>query len=262
MRVNLHTHTRRCHHATESVGEYCREAVAAGIEVLGISDHVPLPDGRWPEVRMGSDELQEYLGEITAARADFPQLRILAAMECEWSPTYENFYREVLLGEHKLDYLIGAAHFIPTAADYSSWISAPLASASNYARYFIKSMESGLFAFMAHPDLFMAKAASFGPEQIACARDILAAAADLKMPLELNAYGIRKGLVESDDGPRPRYPYRGFWELAQEYDITYLINSDAHKASDVWGNYDEARSFIDGLTLREANMSFLWDECD
>ena len=43
MRMNLHTHTPRCHHATGSEREYIERAIAAGLQTLGFSDHAPMP---------------------------------------------------------------------------------------------------------------------------------------------------------------------------------------------------------------------------
>lgn len=255
MKINLHTHTARCKHATGTIDEYCQAAVDEGISVLGISDHAPLPDNRWLNLRMHMDELDDHLEEIEAARAKYGRLQLLSAMECEWMPAYESWYRDMLLGKYELDYLIGAGHFIPDGEGYHARHECGLQA---YTSYLISSMESKLFAFMAHPDAFMAGRQAWGAEEQACSRDILAAAQDLGIPLELNSYGLRKPYIQSDDGLRPPYPYRSFWELAQEYRITYLINSDAHQCSDVWGNYQETVSFVDGLDLKKADMSYLW----
>ena len=67
-----------------------------------------------------------------------------------------------------------------------------LKSLKAYSNYFIQSMESGLFAFMAHPDLFGNSYLTWDENTIAASHDILTAAAQLKMPLEINGYGLRK----------------------------------------------------------------------
>ena len=45
LRVNLHTHTRRCKHAQGEISDYCAEAVRQNVAVLGFSDHSPFPGG-------------------------------------------------------------------------------------------------------------------------------------------------------------------------------------------------------------------------
>ena len=41
MRANYHTHTPRCRHAVGSEREYIEQAIEAGMEILGFSDHTP-----------------------------------------------------------------------------------------------------------------------------------------------------------------------------------------------------------------------------
>jgi histidinol-phosphatase (PHP family) len=77
-------------------------------------------------------------------------------------------------------------------------------------------MATGLFAFVAHPDLFANAYLAWDAEAEACSRAILAAAADLSVPLEINGYGMRKPEIETREGVRRKYPWRRFWELAGE----------------------------------------------
>ena len=41
MKVNIHTHTYRCGHASGTPEEYIKRAIENGIEVLGFSEHAP-----------------------------------------------------------------------------------------------------------------------------------------------------------------------------------------------------------------------------
>ena len=43
MKINLHTHTYRCGHAIGSEEEMVQAAIASHFEILGLSDHIPLP---------------------------------------------------------------------------------------------------------------------------------------------------------------------------------------------------------------------------
>lgn len=239
---NLHTHTYRCKHAEGDVADYCRYAVKNGLNILGISDHVPLPDDRWLNVRMPFSDLDAYLDSIDRAVIEFPELRILKAAECEYAPEYVNYYKELLSEKYNCDYLISAVHFFPHNGEWAS----PFSDMGNaevfpsFAKYFIESMSSGLFAFMAHPDSFAASCLSWNAEVAAMSRDILQAAAELKMPLEINGYGLRKEMVAGEHGQRRPYPLREFWQLASDYDIQVVINSDAHRPQDVAANLDDA----------------------
>ena len=43
MIANYHTHTYRCGHAVGEDREYVEKAIERGLQVLGFSDHVPMP---------------------------------------------------------------------------------------------------------------------------------------------------------------------------------------------------------------------------
>ena len=73
MKVNYHSHTTRCHHAVGTEREYVEAAIESGLEVLGFSDHTPYPfkDGYVSRIRMGMDELEEYVNTILALRDEY-----------------------------------------------------------------------------------------------------------------------------------------------------------------------------------------------
>ena len=54
MKVNYHTHTKRCGHASGEDREYVESAIEAGLEVLGFADHCRFvyPDGYVSGIRL------------------------------------------------------------------------------------------------------------------------------------------------------------------------------------------------------------------
>lgn len=256
---NYHTHTYRCKHATDDVSEYCEAALAQGLTVLGLSDHTALPDDRWSHIRMPLSDLPNYIAAVDDAIERFPGLTILKGAECEYSTEYASFFKNTLLGEHKFDYLIGAAHFFPHEGE---WVGSyggadTVAGLRAYTDYFIESMESGLFAFMAHPDLFGNCYLSWDNNTVEASRDIFTAAAALQVPLEINGYGLRKQKIDTPQGKRCMYPWLPFWELASEYDVRVIVNSDAHRPEDVTGNMQEATEIGNRFGLKFADLSHL-----
>lgn len=95
-RVNLHTHTARCGHATGARGGVsAARPVNQGVAVLGFSDHAPFPDGRYPESRMDYSELPAYLDDIERMRSRFPELVLLAGAEVDYLQSVGRaFYEE------------------------------------------------------------------------------------------------------------------------------------------------------------------------
>lgn len=246
-RINFHTHTARCGHAQGSVEEYCREAVRQGVAVLGFSDHAPFPDGRFGSSRMDFSELPDYREELSRMRRLFPELRILTGAEVDFVPSLgRGFYDETYSGENGFDYRILGPHFTdPPGIGGGSPTSPERARA--YTDLMIRAMETGLFDYVAHPDMFLAGFPRWTPELRALAVELAAASNAFGVPFEINAYGLRKPWIDTPEGRRPQYPWKKFWEIMAEHRVQTVVGADAHRPVDVWGNTDEAITF--GLEL-------------
>ncbi|NLY92247.1 MAG: histidinol-phosphatase [Firmicutes bacterium] len=263
MRKDYHTHTFRCQHAQGEVRDYAAVAVQKGLQVLGVTDHTPFPtpltNERWNQIRMSLSQLDSYEKAITEARQAYPQLTILKGMECEYIPDFLPFYREELLAKRQFDYLIAGNHFFLCK---DRWLGAHSHIKTGeellaYAEHLIKAMASGLFAIIAHPDLFGNSYEGWDKHTIRCSKMILEAAAEYQIPLELNAYGLRKPLKDTTAGARPPYPLSPFWELAATVKgLTVVANSDAHHPADV-GATEEVEEMIERYGLQRADLSAL-----
>ena len=126
-----------------------------------------------------------------------------------------------------------------------------------YSRHLAEIMESGLFAFIAHPDLLGCSIEFWNEDLTSCSRDILSAAEETRIPLEINGYGMRKEPVQTSKGPRPQYPWPPFWELASEYDIQVVCNSDAHRPQDALASLEETLQLAKQFDLKIADLSHL-----
>ena len=264
--TNLHTHTWRCQHASGEVIDYAQVARAGGMQVLGMSDHAPLPDGRWEDHRMAMAQLDDYISAVTMARQEVPEVRILLGLECDWDPGFAEFYTD-LRANRGFDYLIAGCHFTPfpggeymvPGARISAWIDTfntcnTVARLQAYARHAAATMASGHFAFLTHPDLFAVANPQWTADTAACARDICQAAVALGVPLELNSYGLRKPWVRGADGDRPGYPWPPFWEVAAATGVQVVLSSDAHRPQDVFAGHAELVALRERLGLVEAEF--------
>jgi len=261
-RRNFHTHTALCKHASGGVADYCEAALAQGVTALGISDHTPHPDGRWQSTRMAMAELPGYVQAIRDAAAAYPSLRVHAGMECEHVTEHVAFYQDELLGRHGLAYLIGAAHWYPYAGE---WVpiygqQMDVQQLHAYTDHIVKTISSGHYAFIAHPDLFGVAYRGAGEELHACVRTIAQASVDCKVPLEINAYGLRKKMIEDGASWRFMYPLMTFWDMVAEYQAPVIVSSDAHRPQDVWGNTDECLDIARRFSLPVVNEDFLVDQ--
>lgn len=251
----LHLHTWRCQHASGDTVDYVAAAVAGGCQVVGMSDHMPQPDGRWEDHRMAMDQLADYVASVDAARRAHPTATVLLGMECEYAPDTEDFQRS-LLEQQGFDYLILGQHFTPVGGDWESSFTALVDAPSlrAYARTCIQGMETGLYSFLAHPDIFGCCGTAWGPDQEACAEELCAAAAALDLPLELNGYGLRKPSVTTPDGRRPMYPWPPFWAVAARHGCRVVLSSDAHRPQDTLAGHAELCALRDRYGLVEADV--------
>jgi histidinol-phosphatase (PHP family) len=248
---NFHTHTFRCKHATGDVEDYCRAAVGMGMETLGFSDHCALPDDRWPCVRMAMSELDGYVAAVGDAKRDYPGLRVLLGMECEYLAEHHAWYQDELYGAREFDYLVGGPHYFLEDGEWTGTYGGTRSRASllAYAGYVVSMIESGLFDFIAHPDLFGNCYRDWDESTVECSRRILEAAVANDVGLEINALGLRK-IAAQPGNPFPMYPWRPFWELAGEYDVAVIVNSDAHRPEDLQARAGDAHQIAADLELR------------
>ena len=116
-------------------------------------------------------------------------------------------------------------------------------------------LKSGIFEFMAHPDMIGASIDRWTPEIADLFSQVIQTSIDYKMPLEINAYGLRKPMYDYPDGRRHLYPWRPFWQLAAKAGIPCVISSDAHKPVDVCGNMPDVFAIAQELGIPCINAS-------
>ena len=138
----------------------------------------------------------------------FPELRILTGAEVDFVPSLgRGFYDETYSGENGFDYRILGPHFTdPPGIGGGSPTSPERARA--YTDLMIRAMETGLFDYAAHPDMFLAGFPRWTPELRALAVELAAASNAVGVPFEINAYGLRKPWIDTPEGRRPQYPCR------------------------------------------------------
>ena len=243
---NFHTHTYLCKHAVGHPEDYFKQAVADGCSALGFSDHCPFPENApdyWPEIRMTKKEAYGYVEEVRALGADSP-FPVYLGFECEWDNRLYSWYKEGLLGEYGADYLVLGSHWL-TRGNLHAYIPYEMEKSAlfNYTEQTIEGMRSGLFAFLAHPDLPMGHGRKWDSDVEACMKDIIAAAKDLDMPLEVNGLGMHKEMWPCEKGMRYSYPVDEFWTLAAEVGVKVVCNADAHDPVTVISQARDAREY-------------------
>jgi len=236
---NFHTHTSRCLHAAGRDEEYVLAAIDHGIHTLGFSDHTPwhYDSGFKPFMRMQEDELESYVHSISTLRETYKdQIEILIGLEVEWFPDKMPWLIQKA-DEFGLDYFILGHHY-DTSDETGIYYGSPgmsLRQVQRYTSQVLEGMESGQFAYVAHPDVIYYNTRD--PRHVAELEKICVKAKELNLPLEYNMLG-REG--------RRHYPSEPLLKLAKKHDNTMIIGFDAH-TPDMFGYTDDARLVLEGL---------------
>lgn len=244
MKTNYHTHNYRCNHATGTASDYVEEAIKNGFSEIGISDHLPHPGKDIDNHhRMAVDDIPNYIKEIEEAIEKHKEkISIKKGLECEYFEDLLWFYKD-LREKYKFDYLILGAHFFPYKGEWH-YVGHGLTKdmLDVYSDYVVKSIKSGLFNYIAHPDLFGLGYKDFDENAIKASRKILKAAEELNIPMEINVNGMRKPKVKYNGGERYAYPIKEFWELSKEYNVKRIIGIDAHNPCEL-GDFEMGVKF-------------------
>ncbi|MCC8168376.1 MAG: histidinol-phosphatase [Clostridiales bacterium] len=226
LKCNYHTHTMRCRHAQNTEREYIEAAIEMGIEVLGFADHIPCPfkTGYVSPIRILMEEAPGYVAAIKELAKEYEgRIRLLVGFEAEYMP---EFYDEqmALFNELKMDYMIMGQHWI-ASEEIEMYEGVPMEDGERLRRYVdsvIAGMETGSYAYLAHPDLIYYEGKdSYYEQQMG---RLCEAMKEMDIPLEINLLGISQ---------HKHYPSERFWKIVGEVGNKVILGLDAHKAEQV-----------------------------
>lgn len=290
-KTNYHTHTFRCGHAVGDEEAMVKAAIADGIEELGFSDHIPLPHYRWhilkgmryalndfhalgvaiktlftngPDMRMPYQQKELHLKTVKELKEKYvDQIKIYQGFEAEYFEEYLEYYQE-LLSSGEVDYLILGHHFNKYSIHSCYYGKNKITNQEiiEYKNDLLKAMDTDLFSYVAHPDLFMIGKVKFDEFCENITREICQKALEKDIPLEINAGGIRRGLRRVDD--EMLYPYTNdyFFKIVGEMGCKVIIGIDGHSPNDFNSEIDnKLKDFIkkhnlilvDNLKLKKFN---------
>jgi len=249
MLFDYHMHTPLCGHATGHPRDYAAEAVRKGLGEIGFSEHNPMPE-KFDDWRMDLADFPQYLQMVEEARQAQPQLPIRLGLECDFIPGRESWVRE-LAQKADFDYLIGAVHYITPDWDVDNplkldrWKQQPVEEVwTRYFKAIAQAAQSGLFDFLAHPDLVKKFGHIPKGDLLPYYRDALDAMAASGMAMEVSTAGLRKEVGEI-------YPSAQFLKEAFRRKIPVLISSDSHAPGEVGHEFQKAVQLVKETGYRE-----------
>lgn len=225
MYANYHTHTYRCGHASGKEEEYVKTAISGGIKIMGFSDHVPFSfeEGKEYPWHVQTNDAKDYIKTLSKLREKFKnEIKIYIGFEMEY---LDKYFDEMLAYVKSLgaEFLILGQHFSRfdsfEIAYYSSGNDNTEANLISYTDLVIKAIKTGVFSYVAHPDIFNYDIES--EEYKRESRRLCEAAKEYDIPLEINLLGINENRW---------YPNEVFWSIAGEVGNKVVFGFDAHTA--------------------------------
>ena len=228
LEYNYHTHTPRCGHAIGKEEDYILEAIKMGIKRLGFSDHIILPEQyEQPGIRGDYKLYQDYVDTIKALKEKYKdQIEIKLGFEAEYIPTCVDYYKKIL--KKDIDYLILGQHcFFDGKWRFYPYDNNSVYGIKLYVDHIIAGLQTGLFSYLVHPDLFMMGYDVWNDEMEQEARRLLKACEDMNIPIEINVLGMTRNY----NGQFRCYPNDHFFALVKDYNLKIVIGVDAHMPS-------------------------------
>jgi len=234
--------------------EYVEAAIAAGIDEIGLTDHLFLyfqpPREREDTWAIREDEYDAHYAAMLEVRERYrDRIAVRVSVEADYVDGHEELLRQTL-ARYSFDYILGSVHFvdgwlIDDPASQERYRSEPVSDI--YLRYYRslqKAIESRQFDVLAHFDL--PKKFGFRPERNLddVVNDTLDLAAETGIAIEVSSAGLRKPVGEI-------YPSETILRGMKRRNIPIVLSSDAHDPREVGAGYRQLLTLIDEIGYRE-----------
>lgn len=212
-------------------------AKSAGVEILGLSDHLCIyPDGTVPDFSLAPSQVEEYLADVLSFR-DHGNIEIRVGLEFDWFEGHKDLIAP-FVERIPLDYRIGAIHHVEMQqfdVDTSFWTSKTADEQDAvYIKYWqlVREMaESRLFDIAAHLDI--PKKFGFYPNSDigAVIDEAIDSIKEAGMVVELNTAGYNKPCADG-------YPSLDILQLCCKKEIPVTLSSDGHLPEHILFEFD------------------------
>ena len=272
MLINLHTHTRHSD-GSGRPEKYLREAIRQGFDVLGFSDHSPVPFRNSFAIREKGSALQDYCNDIRRLSPAFPgqngpggEVEILLGLEFDFIPDITrsiDHYRK----NYPFDYFIGSVHLVRNDDPEKLWfIDGPVSFIFDHGlrTVFHKDIRKGVTAYyrqiremtlrekpeiIGHLDKIKKhnRGRFFSEDEPWYVRQVdetLEVIRESGCVVEVNTRGIYKKRSDS------LFPGPEILKKIRSMNIPIALTSDAHRPHEISSGFVEARKLLESLGFR------------
>ncbi len=250
MRTNYHAHTWRCKHAQGTEEEMVLAALESGFTDLGFSDHAPwpYPGGFISSYQMLPEQLEDYVNTIRALREKYKdRIRIYIGLEAEYFPSMMGWMKE--MKEKYGLFLIMGDHFEDNPGFYFGACTTR-GEMNRYLDRVITGLGTGLYTYLAHPDLFLNSFTEFSADCEDVSRQLCRACKAMNIPLEYNLLGATRQAASRKKGTIG-YCAPEFYRVAAEEGVDCIVGVDAHEPERLLNTalFDESAAWLASLGL-------------
>jgi len=280
---SMHTHTLFCD-GRDDIETMCRAAYEENLFAIGFSAHAPIErqincESGW---NLREDKVSEYVKEVLAAKERWQEkLNVFLGYEADYIKNRRS-PKDSDITSLNLDYIIGSVHFLfPENNTKFFTVDGPkdeferglkegfngdaVKLMHSYYDAVLEMITEGGFDILGHADLLKknCEGKNYWKEEAETGRqrDVARAAAKAELVMEVNTGGLNRKKIND------LYPSLTFLRIIREFNIPVIITSDAHKAKDICGNYENAVNTLKLADFKEhvlfkgrTNNGALWQK--
>ena len=213
---------------------------------MGFSEHIQYRVDRGKYNRIDYEEFEKYFLDIEKLKKQYKKkIKILSGLEAAYVPAamqdlldLRDYCYFILLGQHQ-----GGLN------DRKYGLKCDNDDIKYYEDEVIRGIETGVYNIIAHPDYFMYARSTWDDACERCAYRICESSRKHNIPLELNIKGSYSFVVDNNGKQCIKYPYRKFWEIAEEVGNNVLYGWDAHSPEELFRTTEMIETIIGGLNL-------------
>ncbi|MBI9037809.1 MAG: histidinol-phosphatase HisJ [Bacteroidales bacterium] len=269
IKSNYHTHTKFCDGSDEPEA-YVKEAIKLGFNSLGFSGHAPFPKENTFAIK--DNDLENYCNNIEFLKNKYQNIiKVYIALEVDYIPEitedFHNFYKKC-----NLDYIIGSVHLVLNPENKKLWfIDGPKEEIydkgleiafNNNIRQAVKAyyyqinrmIETQEPDVIGHLDkIKMHNKNRFFSEDEKWYQNLISETLMLSKEknciIEVNTRGLYKKRCDS------LFPGKQILKQIHSMKIPIVVNSDAHKPSELTLGFDQAIKELKSIGFKN-HMTF------
>lgn len=256
LKVSLHNHSLYSRDSKTEPEEFIKEAVRQNLEIIGISEHCPLPFWFEP-CGMLKEKVNEYFEVLNKLKKKYEkQIRVLIGMEVDYLHFNSDFTLSVL--KFPLDYTIGSVHSIKdknriwcvdlSEEEFEGILKTVFkGNIKNLCQYYfqliIEAVKIKKFDILGHFDLikkFNKNEKYFSEKEVWYQKmigEVLKEIGKSKIIVEVNTAGLDRPVGEP-------YPSEWIIKKLKKMQVPLLLSADAHEASLITRHFSEVGKII------------------